>query len=324
MNSTFKIFTYNILSSEYATPVSYPNISSSILNDNNRWKNVSQILTKEIKENSIILLQEVSERWKERIKVLTKKNNYKALITNYSNVYSGFMGNAMLIPNIYDIIKVEYIRPCSLSDEFCLSSQSEDSEASEENSEDSDSEEYLEDSLYDIIGEKPNIQIMVILKINYKSFAICTYHAPLILNDELSQLGSSICFLKAAYDFAKDLPLILAGDFNFLPTSNSYKLFEGKMTGIEEINKYEKLKSAYFEYNGFEPKYTTKFQIKYHFKNNINTFEGTLDYIFFKNVNLINCNIPLPFSNNFNKNEVFLPNKENPSDHFPMCATFEC
>jgi mRNA deadenylase 3'-5' endonuclease subunit Ccr4 len=337
------VFTYNILTSSYCNPKTYPNVQPEFLEEKKRWKNISDMLTAQFKKNSIILLQEIPEKWRGKIEILSCKFSYKPFVRNYSHYYSGFMGVGILVPKCYDILRISYFRPCCLAKEICMPPKI----IEDESNDNEDSEfsinpftyishlfnifnydhspplvECKKKETHEILSKRSNVQIMMILKnkedIKKRRFAICTYHAPLILNDELTQYGSSICSIKTLFNFIDDLPVIFGGDFNFLPKSRSYNVFVGKSEIDAEYNpEYEPLKSAFVEIFGKEPKYTTKSEIKSNSWSPINSFEGTLDYIFYRNLKIKKCGII--FGGEYN---TFMPNKYSPSDHLPLFATF--
>eukprot|EP00040_Diaphanoeca_grandis_P031405 m.187902 g.187902 ORF g.187902 m.187902 type:complete len:675 (-) comp32321_c1_seq1:56-2080(-) len=133
----------------------------------------------------------------------------------------------------------------------------------------------------------------------------------------------------------KDIPLVLAGDFNSLPGSGAYRLItegqlsvndphamvsrEDMMCGISlpypNLAHQIVLESAYKKIYGGEPMFTN-------FTSEPVSFSGTLDYIFYTEKTLdVACVMPLPSFDACRK-EVALPNSIYPSDHLPLTACF--
>ena len=79
------------------------------------------------------------------------------------------------------------------------------------------------------------------------------------------------------------------------------------------MNPFGNIKSSYMDINNKEPKYTNK----------VSTFQGTLDYIFYTNVNghklkCIDCNIIVTKDNKMGP----YPNQYWPSDHLALKTQF--
>ena len=101
--------------------------------------------------------------------------------------------------------------------------------------------------------------------------------------------------------YSKSNQVIFCGDFNSQPASELYKI----MTK-------DTFSSAYSLVHGSEPEKTTYCITNRN--NQVNTFEGCIDYCFISGINITNANI-----SDFSKP---MPNEEWPSDHCFMDFTF--
>lgn len=72
-----KVVTYNCLTTGYASTKSYPNTEPKVFNSDVRFNRTSDMLLSWMRDQCIILLQEVSMDYRERMEVIAKNNNYK-------------------------------------------------------------------------------------------------------------------------------------------------------------------------------------------------------------------------------------------------------
>ncbi|CAF3923616.1 unnamed protein product [Rotaria sordida] len=119
---------------------------------------------------------------------------------------------------------------------------------------------------------------------------------------------------------------ILAGDFNFKPSEIPYRGMteKGYLNNVQlpNSNQYKVsyqpngkqiLKSAYYEKNGTEPKYTN-----FAATSQNPNFCATLDYIFFAGNLCVNDVLNLPD----NSTSESYPDETHPSDHLMIAASF--
>jgi mRNA deadenylase 3'-5' endonuclease subunit Ccr4 len=148
---------------------------------------------------------------------------------------------------------------------------------------------------------KPAVSNIVQFEINSdnKRFYFTGLHHPHIQKEEIP--NEYIEFLLKKINKINDinnLPVIVCGDFNSIPSSTLYK--------IMEANKYE---SCYKLINKKENKYT----IASH------DFKNCVDYIFIKNCKVTSVE---PINEEYLKNNV-MPTKDFPSDHMFLVATIK-
>ena len=128
------------------------------------------------------------------------------------------------------------------------------------------------------------------------------------------------------FQMVADHPFILTGDFNFKPSEIPYRGMteKGYLNNVQlpDSNQYKVsyqpsgeqiLKSAYYEKNGTEPKYTNFVST-----SKTSNFCATLDYIFFAGNLCVNDVLNLsdnPMGESY-------PDETHPSDHLMIAASF--
>jgi mRNA deadenylase 3'-5' endonuclease subunit Ccr4 len=168
-----------------------------------------------------------------------------------------------------------------------------------------------------------------------KQLIVSTYHMPCKFMESylmLAHIHAVRNRLKELYDLRqKEHPsyttsVILAGDFNTVPTSQEYRLLSGQCCTEEEssvisemIESYKKIdmdlttgitnRSTFKSHVGKEPEYT-----------NIGpSFIDTIDYIFVSDcVNVLSSLVGLKRDN---PGKTSYPNGTCPSDHLPLSAS---
>jgi 2',5'-phosphodiesterase len=93
-----KVASYNVLSTHLAAPDFYRKYQPSILEANYRLKKLQEKLDNEIKENSIICLQEVSTQCAGVLHPYFAKNNYYFIASHYGHKYNNYMGVGIAVP----------------------------------------------------------------------------------------------------------------------------------------------------------------------------------------------------------------------------------
>src|SRR3989304_8058169 len=93
------IFTYNILSSNLASPTHFTKCNPEYLDAVNRIGKLKELLTPEIKDDSIICLQEVSRHQEEELQPFFQQNNYTFITSLYGKADNGYMGVGIAFSN---------------------------------------------------------------------------------------------------------------------------------------------------------------------------------------------------------------------------------
>tara|TARA_A100001015_G_C14968219_1_gene703961 strand:- start:675 stop:1625 length:951 start_codon:yes stop_codon:yes gene_type:complete len=305
------IATYNVLSDVYAEK-SLVNISNQdVINFDKRLDLFKIKFLNLMKGNYVICLQEVTKKFGDEIISFFFSNSYNCVYDNYSGEYNGYMGVLIAYPNFY---KISNIVRKKISDDI-----PED-----------------EDEVWTIAKKKSNVSIGITLEYKRMKFCLVTYHMPCIFGDNSNLPVMTIhlfALIRFAYEYTNDLPLILAGDFNFDPTKSLYNLVT---TGYMNTNdsyfpkkfvkdfdlKIKKMRSAYKVKLKKEPEFTTCAKKK----SEKFVFKECIDFIWISDhwrVNKVIFN-EIHNSKNYYKdkdNKLILPSLCEPSDHFCIGAT---
>lgn len=104
-----RIVQYNILSVDLATKFYYVNTNTKFLKPDFRWKLLKDKLLLEIKNLSIICLQEVCFGWLEKLVILFQDLGYYCHYNHYGWKDTGHMGVLIAYPNKYKLEDLEII-----------------------------------------------------------------------------------------------------------------------------------------------------------------------------------------------------------------------
>ena len=316
-STPIRVVSYNILSSFLADKMVMTD--KKYENNDERLKAVTDKLKLEIDKKSIICLQEVSSAWKPRIEKFFTDNKYTVNnIKNYSPITSGSpdfqMGVAIAYPtDVYTVVT-------PYKSEIVGVSKKEPSPRTPPTPD-----------VWEDVRKKENTILHIMLKHNSsnKKFAVSTYHMPspktvkgVVQNKPLMIIHAALA-AHAAQKFAyKDVPYILCGDFNTMPTDDAYTLFTtGRhpttVTIPDEGDAWETtietLQSAY-AVKGGEPLYTCGSLRK---PPPATIFKGTIDYIFLSPGWKVTEVLPVPTLGDKDS----IPNASEPSDHVMIGAT---
>jgi endonuclease/exonuclease/phosphatase family metal-dependent hydrolase len=210
---------------------------------------------------------------------------------NYGQKTNGILGVGIAVPNFYaiDPTEVEFIRVADYIECDC------DCNSSDDYSSDNEVDTNIENA-------KKRANLVVRMKIhlnNGKAFYLYNYHMPCAFKTPLVQI-LHINALKLIIASFPDIPYILAGDMNILPTSKEYKFLTDTISPIT-------LKSSYLIANKEEPEFTCFNYTKFG-----GEFCGCLDYIFVsEEFKVLKSHLLLTTTTE-------LPNADCPSDHLPL------
>ncbi len=333
-----KVIQYNVLTSKYCTKEAYFECSDKTLDFQNRVELLKHQFTSE--KGGIFCLQEVCYPLRQELEVFFSKLGYSFITSNYNHPWSGCMGTAIAFPQSYALEKCNFVRIADVYSELVPEKpRPEVKEVSYASTllwnlglgnnpyvEDTEHEKWLK---FDTEMRKTNsVQILLRLKMPFsgKSFVVSTYHAPCKFWDESLMLMLTALPLSALEKFSENLPCILAGDFNSIPSSGMYDLcvlgLEGLLEEkylpqcVEAIRKLRlpTLQSAHFSCFKMEPVSTTKC-VTTTCGGKKKKFEDTLDYIFVSKE--IETRDVLLFPEEASE---CLPNEFHPSDHRMIVA----
>ena len=284
----FNIITFNVGTPFSFTPSEYPDCDPAILDRLRRKNEILSLFTNWLRTSPIIVLQEVPYNWKQDFDRYFTKRNYTFHCMNYGQKTNGILGVGIAVPNFYaiDPTEVEFIRVADYINDI------------------DSSEDYSSDNEYDtnLENAKKRANLVVRMKIrlnNGKAFYLYNYHMPCAFKTPLVQI-LHIDALKRIIASFPDIPYILAGDMNILPTSKGYEFLTDTTSQIT-------LKSSYLIANKEEPKFTC-----FNYTTFGGEFRGCLDYIF------VSDEFKVLKSHLLLNTTTELPNADCPSDHLPL------
>jgi endonuclease/exonuclease/phosphatase family metal-dependent hydrolase len=321
------VYSYNLLSTDLTSTEYYDKCDPEHLKIENRWSIVKQRLTVEMKKNTIITLQELSNDWLSLLTPFFQQNNY------YFVYDSQYLGSGIAFPNsiysleVSSIIKVgEELRKICRPIQSTYLKRSRNYLSSFIYTRDS----YMNDSHVNDSWSRSikKCNHIVYVKLYHPSsgvkFYVFVYHMPSAFRDPSLMHIHAAMLLKIVKSYSNDKPHILLGDFNTKPGDSVYRaiteggnfadMFEKSTSHITpnlDIFSH-KLRSAYMTYLESEPAFTNSSHVK-----GSNRFLECIDYIFISSewdVVGVLSTPGIPDSQSYT-------NKNEPSDHVPIGAS---
>ena len=283
----FNIITFNVGTPFSLTPSEYPDCDPFFLDRIRRKNAILSLMTSWIRTSPIIVLQEVPYNWKQDFDRYFTKRGYTFHCMNYGQKTNGILGVGIAVPSSYGINpeEVEFIRVADYIECDCDSS-----------------DEYSSDNEVDNAKKRANLVVRMKIHLNNgKVFYLYNYHMPCAFKTPLVQ-SLHIHALKRIIASFPNIPYILAGDMNILPTSKEYEF----LTDTQSSSSIT-LKSSYLIANKEEPEMTC-----FNYTIFGGEFCGCLDYIF------VSEEFKVLKSHLLLTTETELPNADCPSDHLPL------
>jgi mRNA deadenylase 3'-5' endonuclease subunit Ccr4 len=252
----------------------------------------------------IICLQEVSREWEGPFHVFFANRGYHLITSLSGPPHQGYMGIAMAIPlQQYEIQDVSIQR---IADTKSIVPKAE-------------TLFYLDRfRAWCGVRQKKVENTMIATRLQMResrnTFCIGTYHMPCAFwAPEVMLIHTSLA-VKHLQEFAKGQEHIFAGDFNFLPTSQSYELITKNVIPLElNLSPLETaLQSVYEKEVNVITNYAATGGKPY--------FAGVLDYIFISPGLQCTSVLALPSLDELKKQCASLPNTNEPSDHLLIGA----
>jgi len=284
----FNIITFNVGTPFSFTPSEYPDCDPSILDRLRRKNAILSLFTNWLRTSPIIVLQEVPYNWKQDFDRYFTKRDYTFHCMNYGQKKNGILGVGIAVPASYAINpeEVEFIRVADYINDI---------DSSDDYSSDNEVDTNIENA-----KKRANLVVRMKIRLNNgKSFYLYNYHMPCAFKTPIVQI-LHIDALKRIIASFPDIPYILAGDMNVLPTSKEYEFLTDTTSPIT-------LKSSYLIANKEEPEFTC-----FNYTTFGGEFCGCLDYIF------ISDEFKVLKSHLLLTTKTELPNADCPSDHLPL------
>jgi len=353
--SSVKVITFNLLSPFLCNDTEFIGYKKEHLDKNKRKQKIYEFLTKFVKEDAIICLQELSFNWKGEMELFFQKNNYQFFNMPYGWKGNGFFGIAIAIPQTIKICKTEYLHIAehieSQNAEHIFNWEEQQRKIQrEERRKKSDSimdnlMTYLEEIIVSKEDAIKNIEDIIYKAKNRSNFAIkltlqkifppspetettnpilgnkfiiYNYHMPCTFKEPVIQSMHIDAFKKLMQEH-KEIPTIWAGDFNITPESTGYNyITNGELIPTHRIYIPQRSYSLL----------TLKSCLYQHLKTEPNftcfshtkfggSFKDTLDYIF------TNDKVKTVEADRCVLSATKMPNDVSPSDHLPIFAILE-
>ena len=282
----FNIITFNIGTPFSLVSAEYPDCDPAILDRLRRKNAILSLFTNWLRTSPIIVLQEVPYNWKQDFDRYFTKRDYTFHCMNYGQKTNGILGVGIAVPNFYaiDPTEVEFIRVADYINEI---------DSSDDDSYDNEVESNIQNA-----KKRANLVVRMKIRLNNgKAFYLYNYHMPCAFKTPLVQI-LHIDALKRIIASFPDIPYILAGDMNILPTSKEYEF----LTISDDAPK-----SSYLIANKEEPEMTC-----FNYTTFGGEFCGCLDYIF------VSDEFKVLKSHLLLNTTTELPNADCPSDHLPL------
>jgi len=284
----FNIITFNVGTPFSFTQSEYPDCDPAILDRLRRKNAILSLFTIWLRTSPIIVLQEVPYNWKQDFDRYFTKRGYTFHCMNYGQKKNGILGVGIAVPNSYGINpeEVEFIRVADYINDI---------DSSDDYSSDNEVESTIENA-----KKRANLVVRMKIRLNNgKDFYLYNYHMPCAFKTPLVQILHIQALNRIIASFP-DIPYILAGDMNVLPTSKEYEFLTDTTSSIT-------LKSSYLIANKEEPEFTCFNYTKFG-----GEFCGCLDYIF------VSDEFKVLKSHLLLNTTTELPNADCPSDHLPL------
>ena len=102
-----RVVTYNVLSSSLADPWHFPSCKPEFLDKDYRYGKLLEVLEEEVKEGSIICLQEVSQLWYGKLQAFFTARGYVFNARLYGGAFNDYMGVGIAAPlSTYEVTGV--------------------------------------------------------------------------------------------------------------------------------------------------------------------------------------------------------------------------
>jgi len=108
----FRVVSYNILTQKLVSETKLPNCDPKYIQEDFRRNLLQKVLESEVKQRSIICLQEVNTEWASWLYTWFDLRNYYFINTQYSKSFNGYMGTSIAISRDKFLLdELKFLRP---------------------------------------------------------------------------------------------------------------------------------------------------------------------------------------------------------------------
>ena len=332
--TVLEVVTYNVLSSHLSKAEELPKCEPAACNPSARLKRLQNKLLPHIQSERVLCLQEISREWYGRLLPMFRRHGYTCIPGLYGYGKNGYMG--VMLAYADGKYELESCETSRVSDRAKWWVPREEKGIMQKGWDwirwGLRLPEEQEGGLSRAKG-RHNMLVMGCLRDRETQHRVVvgTYHMPCdFRRPDVMQLHVAAA-ARQLQEYAGDLPCVLAGDFNFQPDSECYRLVTGggmseeeaktlrilnPTLGKEHTSLLFPMRSAYKEAVGAEPAFTNYSYTEWN--GGPSTFIGTLDYIFYSpHFGHVEAEA-LPASVEVLRTP--LPTLEEPSDHLLVSA----
>ena len=339
LKTRVRITSYNILSESLCNEKSYPFNNPEYVREDYRFPLIKSKIDEEIKKQSIVCMQEVTQKFAGEAHVFFQKKGYHVITGLYGNHFNGNMGVVLAFPtNKYDLVASSII---TVGDTKRLPKEEKPSVLVSYYNYFASFFVRRETPIWKQIVQKRNMLIAVKLKDKETNdeFVVATYHMPCAFMTPPLMTAHAALSAQAVEKFAStqgNAPFIFCGDYNFMPGSDMYNLYISGNLPLENKSLPPKIddwsvalkapmRSAYREAGlGIEPMYTNiALGVRSDHKANSPpppVFSGCLDYIFMSSQWQVDGVKPLLCVTEESYRDNIQPTQSEPSDHLLISA----
>ncbi|GMI31093.1 hypothetical protein TeGR_g13446 [Tetraparma gracilis] len=359
--SSFRVFSYNLLSSSLASPSHFKACSPANLDAAGRLPKILAKLEAETAKSSIICLQELSRKWEGPLHVFFEERNYQFVTGLYGRRFNGYMGVAVAWPlSKFKALEVDvqtladvgdWPRPPSVDQQPPPPPPSKARRSlgflsrlvtnplrfllppPPKKRWDDDAD------VYDLAAKRSNILITATLQARDggadggggRPFTMSNYHMPCAFRTPPLMTIHSTLAVRYTKQLAKGNPFLCVGDWNIKPCSEQYEtLTTGKLSADPALRPPPKHNITFSPDigEGVYSAYAVKNGREPDFTNYAKVkdeepFIDTLDYIFMSKEG--DCWTVDAVDDIVHRDDMAgpLPNDEEPSDHVSIAANLQ-
>ena len=103
-----RFVTYNVLASHLAEPSHFRHCQPEFLDRDYRMKLIKETLLAEMRQHSVIALQEIGQEWAEELHAFFIQHGYYFICRHYGSKFNDYMGVGLAVPlDTYDVVQVK-------------------------------------------------------------------------------------------------------------------------------------------------------------------------------------------------------------------------